>query len=252
MAEHIRTDKTGHILTLTISREQKRNALNDAMYATLADALEAAETDPDIRVVLLLADGESFTAGNDIAEFATPGASPVNVFRFLQALARATKPLLAAVQGKAVGIGTTLLLHCDYVVLAEDAVLITPFVNLGLVPEAGSSLLLPARIGHARAYAMFALGEPVAAPQAFAWGLANKIVPNAELGPAIAAVAHRLAALPPDALRATKQLMRQAARITAQIDTENKLFQERLASAEAREAFSAFFERRAPDFSKKA
>jgi enoyl-CoA hydratase/carnithine racemase len=250
MAEHIRTDKTGHILTLTISREQKRNALNDAMYATLADALEAAETDPDIRAIVLLADGESFTAGNDIAEFATQGASPANVFRFLQALARATKPLLAAVQGKAVGIGTTLLLHCDYIILAEDAVLITPFVNLGLVPEAGSSLLLPARIGHARAYAMFALGEPVAASQALAWGLANQIVPNAALAPTITAVAHRLAALPPAALRATKQLMRQAEHITAQIDTENELFIERLASAEAREAFSAFFERRPPNFSK--
>jgi len=249
MAEHIRTDKTGHILTLTISRVEKRNALTDAMYATLADALEDAETDPTTRAIILLADGESFTAGNDLAEFATPGASPVNVFRFLHALAVATKPLLAAVQGKAVGIGTTLLLHCDYIILAEDAELITPFVNLGLVPEAASSLLLPARIGHARAYAMFALGEPVAATQALAWGLANKIVPAAQLAPSITAVAQRLAALPPEALRITKQLLRDAEQITTRINTENKLFAARLASAEAREAFAAFFARRPANFS---
>jgi len=251
MSAFIRAVTNQHILTLTISRVEKRNALNDAMYAALAGALEEAETDPDVRVVLFCADGEGFTAGNDIADFAAPGASPANAFRFLHALAGATKPLVAAVQGKAVGIGTTLLLHCDYVVLAEDAELITPFVNLGLVPEAGSSLLLPARIGHARAYAMFALGEPVAAQQALAWGLANKIVPQAALQETVLAVARRLAAQPPAALRATKKLMREAGQISAQIEIENKLFLERLASAEAREAFSAFFERRAPDFSKR-
>lgn len=250
MAELIRVEKNEHILTLTISRVDKRNALNDAMYATLAGAMEDVETDSDVRVVVLCADGEGFTAGNDISDFATRGLSPENIFRFLRALASATKPLAAAVQGKAVGIGTTLLLHCDYVVLAENAELITPFVNLGLVPEAGSSLLLPSRIGYARAYAMFALGEPVTAQQALAWGLANRIVPNIDLKETVLAVAQRLARQPPDALSATKKLMRQAGQISAQIELENKLFLERLASAEAQEAFTAFFERRAPDFSK--
>jgi enoyl-CoA hydratase/carnithine racemase len=250
MAEHIRVARNERILTLTISRVDKRNALNDAMYATLAAALETAETDPDVRVVMLCADGECFTAGNDLSDFATRDASPENTFRFLHALANATKPLVAAVQGKAVGIGTTLLLHCDYVVLAEDAELITPFVNLGLVPEAGSSLLLPSRIGYARAYAMFALGESVNAQQALAWGLANKIVPNAGLLEAVLAVARRLSNQPPDALAAMKKLMRQPGQISERIELENELFLERLASAEAREAFSAFFERRAPDFSR--
>jgi enoyl-CoA hydratase/carnithine racemase len=250
MAEFIKIEKSEHILTLTISRVEKRNALTSEMYAALADALEAAETDADVRVVLLCAEGESFTAGNDISEFATPGATPVHVFRFLNALAQASKPLVAAVQGKAVGIGTTLLLHCDYVVLAEDAVLTTPFVNLGLVPEAGSSLLLPARIGHARAYAMFALGEPVAAQQALAWGLANKIVTNTRLGQAVLDVARQLAAKPPAALAETKRLMRPVGEISARIEEENRLFVARLGSAEAKEAFAAFFERRAPDFSK--
>jgi enoyl-CoA hydratase/carnithine racemase len=249
MAEFIKIEQDEHILTLTISRVDKRNALNDAMYAALAGAMEAAEADSDVRVLLLCAEGESFTAGNDLNEFARPGSSPVNVFRFLRALAGATKPLVAAAQGKAVGIGTTLLLHCDYVVLAEDAELITPFVNLGLVPEAGSSLLLPARIGYLRAYAMFALGEAVPAQQALICGLANKIVPLAGLMDAAMAVARRLSRQPPDALRATKRLMRQAGQISAQIELENESFLERLASAEAKEAFSAFFERRAPDFS---
>jgi enoyl-CoA hydratase/carnithine racemase len=248
MAAFIKIEKNDHILTLTLSRVDKRNALNDAMYGKLSCALEAAEADADVRVVMLCAEGETFTAGNDLGEFAAQDAKPENVFRFLHALAVATKPLVAAAQGKAVGIGTTLLLHCDYVVLAEDAELITPFVNLGLVPEAGSSLLLPSRIGHVRAYAMFALGEPVNAQQALSWGLVNKIVPNAGLMEAALAVARRLSRQPPDALAATKLLMRQVGQINAQIEAENRLFLERLESAEAKEAFSAFFERRAPDF----
>jgi enoyl-CoA hydratase/carnithine racemase len=248
MAEFIRIEQNDHILTLTISRVDKRNALNNAMYGTLAGALDSAQTDPGVRVVMLCADGEAFTAGNDLSDFAAPDASPDNVFRFLRALAGATKPLIAAVQGKAVGIGTTLLLHCDYVVLAEDAELITPFVNLGLVPEAGSSLLLPARIGHVRAYAMLALGEAVNAQQALDWGLANKIVPQAGLTAAAQAVARRLSRQPPAALAATKQLMRETQQISARIEAENRLFLACLGSAEAKEAFSAFFERRAPDF----
>jgi enoyl-CoA hydratase/carnithine racemase len=154
------------------------------------------------------------------------------------------------VQGRAVGIGTTMLLHCDFVVLAEDALLSTPFVQLALVPEAASSLLMPMRIGYARAYEMFALGEAVDARTALQWGIANRVVPLDRLHEEAAAVAGRLARLPAGALAATKQLMRDAERLTAQIATESALFGERLTTGEAREAFTAFAEKRPPDFTK--
>jgi enoyl-CoA hydratase/carnithine racemase len=202
---------------------------------------------------LFSSEGDVFTAGNDIGEFAAVaqgGAKPRNVLRFIRALASAHKPIVAAVQGKAVGIGTTLLLHCDHVVLAEGAQLSTPFVNLALVPEAASSLLLPARIGHVRAFTMFALGEPVDARTALAWGLANQVVPSDQLRSSAEAVAHRLAAQPLGALIATKKLMRDPGTLIAQIESEMQRFVERLSTAEAREAFTAFAERRAPDFTK--
>ncbi len=185
MNEHVKAECEAGILTLTLSRPEKKNALTNAMYGDLADALERAEADPAVRVILFQADGDSFTAGNDLGEFAAHaaggGKGELHVIRFLHALARATRPLIAAVQGRAVGIGTTMLLHCDLVLLAEDALLSTPFVSLALVPEAASSLLLPARIGHARAYAMFALGQIVDAASAVAWGLANQAVPARQL-----------------------------------------------------------------------
>lgn len=250
MTDHIAAENEGAILTLILNRPDKKNALTDAMYAALTDAIEAARTDPMIRVILIRGEGDMFTAGNDIGEFAAAAATggPRHVLRFIRALAMLEKPLVAAVQGRAVGIGTTMLLHCDHVVLAEDAILSAPFVSLALVPEAGSSLLLPQRIGHARAYAMFALGEQVGAADALAWGLANRIVPVAELLGAAEAVARRLAALPPGALIATKRLMRDGGAITAQMDAEIETFFEQLTSAEAQEAFTAFAERRAPDF----
>jgi len=256
MSQHVKSEVDAGILTLTLTRQEKKNSLTNDMYGALADALDQAETDPAIRVVLFQADGDSFTAGNDIGEFAAQATGAFNgelhVVRFLHALARATRPLVAAVQGRAVGVGTTMLLHCDLVLLADDALLSTPFVNLALVPEAASSLLLPARIGHVRAYAMFALGEMVDAGSAVAWGLANHAVPANALRARARQAAEQLARQPLGALVVTKQLMRDAATLSARIDEESALFFDRLRTAEAREAFTAFAERRPPVFSKLA
>jgi enoyl-CoA hydratase/carnithine racemase len=250
MSEHIKTTKTDGILTLVIDRPDKKNALTDLMYKALADAIDGARTDADVRVMLLRSEGEMFTSGNDVKEFASVamgGPPPQHVARFLHAISTASKPLVAAVQGRAIGVGTTMLLHCDHVVLADNAELITPFVNLALVPEAASTLLLPARIGHLRAFSMFALGEPVSAEEALAWGLANKVVPLADLVATADAFARRLAAKPLGALIATKQLMRDTPAVTAHMNIETEQFLERLKSAEAREAFMAFAARRAPN-----
>jgi enoyl-CoA hydratase/carnithine racemase len=171
-------------------------------------------------------------------------------FRFIGNLAKATKPLVAAVQGNAVGVGTTMLLHCDLVYLAENARLITPFVNLALVPEAASSWLLPSRIGHVRAYAMFALGEPMDAVTALQCGLANAVVPIGDVRARAATAALTLTQRPTGALRHTKLLMREQQEMVERIAEESALFKERLQSAEAREAFSAFAEKRKPDFTK--
>jgi enoyl-CoA hydratase/carnithine racemase len=172
-------------MTLTLARADKKNALSNAMYSAMSDGLERAEKDPAVRVVLFQGDGDSFTAGNDLADFSAQAngkdTGEPQAHRFISNLGKATRPLVAAVQGNAVGVGTTMLLHCDLVFLADTAKLMTPFVNLALVPEAASSWLLPARIGHVRAYAMFALGEPLDAATALACGLANAVVPVANL-----------------------------------------------------------------------
>jgi enoyl-CoA hydratase/carnithine racemase len=256
MTEHVVIEKSKGILTLTLARPEKKNALTNAMYGKLADALEAAETDPDARVILIRGQGDMFTSGNDVGEFAVIAAGGArgeqHVGRFLRALVQSSRPLIAAVQGRAVGIGTTMLLHCDLVVLAENALLSTPFVSLALVPEAASSLLLPLRIGHARAYEMFALGEPVPAAKAFDWGMANRVVPLGRLDEEAGELAGRLAKQPVGALAVTKRLMRRADVLAAQIATESERFTERLKTAEAREAFTAFAERRPPDFMKLA
>ena len=235
MRQHVKSEVDAGILTLTLTRQEKKNSLTNDMYAALADALERAEADPAIRVVLFQAEGDSFTAGNDIGEFAAQATGAfkdeLHVVRFLHALARATRPLVAAVQGRAVGVGATMLLHCDLVFLADDALLSTPFVNLALVPEAASSLLLPARVGHVRAYAMFALGETVDAKSAVAWGLANHAVPAGALRETARQAAAQLAKQPLGALVTTKQLMRDAATLTARIDDESARFHDRLRTA---------------------
>src|SRR5258708_27594635 len=209
MTEHIKIANDGGILNLTMARPDKKNALTNAMYGALADAIEAAETDLAVRVLLIGGGGDMFTAGNDVGEFAAIAAGSVqgerHVGRFLQALAKSSRPLVAAVQGRAVGVGTTMLLHCDLVVLADNALLTTPFVNLALVPEASSSLLMPLRIGYARAFEMFALGEAVDAASALAWGIANRVVPLDRLDAEAKALAPRAAQKPAGGRRARQR-----------------------------------------------
>jgi enoyl-CoA hydratase/carnithine racemase len=242
------------VLAVTISRPDKKNAITNDMYGALADAIARANTESEIRVLLIQADGDSFTAGNDVSEFAAEaagnGPKERQVARFLQGLANATVPIVAAVQGKAVGIGTTMLLHCDYVLLSEDAQLMTPFVNLALVPEAASSYLLPLRIGHSRAFEMFALGEAVSAHAAVAWGIANKATPATDLHAEARRIAGKIATRPNGSLTATKRMMRDAERLIAQMNDERATLLERLVSAEAKEAFAAFAQKRKPDFTK--
>jgi enoyl-CoA hydratase/carnithine racemase len=256
MTEQIEVKNESGILTLTLKRPDKKNALTNEMYGALADAIEGAESDPAVRVVLIRGEGDSFTAGNDLGEFAAVAAGKAtgerHVTRFIHSLGRATKPLVAAVQGRAVGVGTTMLLHCDLVVLAENALLSTPFISLALVPEAASSILMPLRIGYARAFELFALGEPVAANVALQWGLANRVVPLEKLDAEATALAQRLARQPLGSLVATKKLMRSGEMLVKQMQAESEHFEARLKSAEAREAFQAFAERRPPDFAKVA
>jgi enoyl-CoA hydratase/carnithine racemase len=256
MTEQVQIGKSEGILKLTLARPDKKNALTNEMYGALADAIEAAESDPAVRVVLIRGEGDSFTAGNDLSEFAAVAAGKVqgerHVTRFIHSLGRSTKPLVAAVQGRAVGVGTTMLLHCDLVVLAENALLSTPFISLALVPEAASSLLMPQRLGHARAFELFALGEPISAKVALEWGLANRVVRLEELDGEAIALAQRLARQPLGSLVATKRLMRNGETLVKQMQAEGECFEARLKSAEAREAFQAFAERRAPDFAKVA
>ncbi len=252
MSGTVEIARDGGVLTLTMNRPEKKNALTDAMYGAMADAMEEGESDPAVRVAVIRSEGDLFCAGNDIGDFlASSGrVGEANVFRFIRLLGQFTKPLLAGVQGRAVGIGTTMLLHCDYVVLAQDAKLTTPFVGLGLVPEAASSLLLPGAIGHQRAFAMLAMGDAMEADAALAAGLANQVVANADLQGATTEAAKRIAALPPGAVQATKALMRDPGMVAAKMEAEIEIFAHRLQSDEAREAFTAFMEKRAPDFSK--
>jgi enoyl-CoA hydratase/carnithine racemase len=256
MTDHVRSDISNGVLTLTLNRPEKKNALTRAMYQALGDGIDGAAHNADIRCVLIQAEGDVFTAGNDLSDFAAAnrgdlgdaarsGGNPL-----LVALARATTPLVAAVNGRAVGVGTTMLLHCDLVFVSDDAVLTTPFVNLALVPEAASSLTLPSRIGHTRAFSMFVLGEPVDARKAVDWGIANASCPAAELRARARAAADAVAARPASAVRLTKMLMRDPAALAARMDIEGAHFSAQLNSAEAREAFAAFGEKRAPDFSK--
>jgi enoyl-CoA hydratase/carnithine racemase len=256
MTEHIKIEKSDGILSLSMARPDKKNALSNAMYGALADAIEAAETDASVRVLLIRGEGDMFTAGNDVGEFAAmatgafkaSGMSAVSCRRSPNRAVRWSQPF----QGRAVGIGTTMLLHCDLVVLAENALLSTPFVNLALVPEASSSLLMPLRIGYARAYEMFALGEAVDAKSALTWGIANRVVPLEKLDAEARALASRLAKQPAGAISAMKRLMRNPELLLAQIKAESEQFAERLKTVEAREAFTAFAERRPPDFMKLA
>lgn len=256
MSEPVRIDLSSGVLTATLARPEKKNAITQAMYSVLAAAAQRAKTDDAVRVLMFKADGESFSAGNDIADFIALGSEgggqvvDAPVFRFLKALAELDKPAVAAVRGRAVGIGLTLLLHCDMVVVAEDALLSAPFINLALAPEAASSLLLPQVLGHQRAFEIFALGEPIDGRTALAWGLANRAVPSAEVDAVADALAAKLAARAPNSLKKTKRLMRDAEALWALMQREGEAFGSQMSSPEAMEAFMAFSQKRVPDFSK--
>jgi len=255
VTQHVLVEKSEKLVTLTLNRPDKKNALTRAMYATLAAEIANADTDPTIRCILIKANGDIPMAGNDLADFAAMGDAtaapkPEDANPLLPALARAQTPIVAAVHGRAVGVGVTMLLHCDMVFVSDDALLIAPFVNLALVPEAGSSLLMPLRIGHVRAFEMFVLGEPVNAEKAVNWGIANKAVPPSELHAVARAAATSIAARAPASVVATKSLMREQSIMLSRISEETGHFMRQLKSAEFKEAFTAFSERRAPDFSK--
>ncbi len=250
------TECSGGIMVLTLDRAEKRNALTRAMYARLADELSRAGQDPAVRVVLIRGAGEHFCAGNDIPDFIEANAGGIGnvadspVGRFLLTLNRLPVPVVTAVRGHAVGIGATLLLHADMVLVADNARLSMPFANLALCPEAASSLLLPERIGHARAFAMMALGEAISGTEAATLGLANQATASADVDDLAMAAARALAARPPGALAATKGLMRRTETIEAVMRAEFDAFAARLTTPEAAEAFAAFIERRPPDFSR--
>jgi enoyl-CoA hydratase/carnithine racemase len=252
MSQHIRTTLEEQILTVTLSRPDRKNAIDNAMYGAMADALIKADSEPDIRCIVFVADGPDFTAGNDIGDFSAIAdgtfAGEWQVTRFLKALATASCPVIAAVQGHAIGIGTTMLFHCDLVVVADDVMLATPFANLAVVQEAASSILVSARIGHARAYAMFALGQTIDAQSALSLGIANQVVAASALPGTARELARQIARRPAGALRAMKKLMRETASILAKIDEENAAFLACLHSVEAHEARLAFAEHRKPDF----
>lgn len=255
MTDHIKTELAGGVLTVTLARPEKKNAITQAMYAALSDATERARADDAVRVLLFRGEGDSFSAGNDIADFIAIGSQTqapldMSVFRFLKSLADLDKPAVAAVRGRAVGIGLTLLLHCDMVVVAEDALLSAPFINLALAPEAASSMLLPALLGHQRAFEIFALGEPIDGRTALAWGLANRAVAADQVEAAAAELALKLAARAPNSIRKTKALMRDSERLWSLMQREGEAFGSQMKSPEAMEAFMAFTQKRAPDFSK--
>ena len=252
--KNILTENKDGILRIEIDRPDKKNALTAAMYQAMADAIKAAEADSTVRVVLIHGKADLFTAGNDLQDFLDNPPRDDNrpVFQFLYGISQAQKPIVAAVAGAAVGIGTTMLLHCDLVYAAPNARLQLPFVNLGLVPEAGSSLLLPALVGYQRAAELLLLGEPFGAHRAQEIGLVTEVVAEDQLFDSAMAQAKKLASKPVESLRLTKRLMKQGqmAAVAQRIKRESDHFGERLASPEAKEAFSAFLEKRKPDFSK--
>ncbi len=250
----ILTERQEHILRIKINRPQKKNALTIAMYAAMADAIIQADEDGDIRVVFLQGTADCFTAGNDLQDFID--YRPDGEFRhanpFLDAIRRAKKPIVAAVGGVAVGIGTTMLLHFDLVYAGESAQFQLPFVNLGLCPEAASSFLLPRLIGHPHASELLLLGELFSAAKAREIGLVNAVYPDSELIDKAYIQAQKLAHQPPASVQLTKALLKRptAEDVADTMADEMKLFYERLGSAECAEALSAFFENRKPDFSK--
>jgi enoyl-CoA hydratase/carnithine racemase len=252
MSEHVKVEKQGPQLSITLARPERRNAITVAMYASLADAIEEANADPSIRVVSFRGEGPDFAAGNDLADFlgVRPAGEEIAVWRFLRLLVACKQPIVAAVHGNCVGIGTTMLLHCDLVVAEDGTRFSMPFVDLGLVPEAASSLLVPRLAGRRRAARYLLLGEQFGVEEALSMGLISHRAASRELDSALASIVAQLLAKPPEALHATQQLLRHASleEIAGRMQLEGGIFAERLQSAEVKEAISAFFEKRKPRF----
>jgi enoyl-CoA hydratase/carnithine racemase len=252
-------NKSNGILTIEFNRVERKNAITGVMYTAMADALREAEHDAGVRAILIVGKPEIFTAGNDLEDFMknsapVPGVPAENrpVFQFMRALSGSTKPVVAAVAGAAIGIGTTLLMHCDLVYCADNAKFSMPFSQLGLCPEFASSLLLPQLAGYPRAAEKLLLGEAFGAQEAQEMGLVARVLPAAELRAFAEQQAAKLVALPAASIRTTKALMKRARTepISAAMAAENERFAAMLLAPEAKEAFTAFFEKRKPDFSK--
>ncbi len=249
MSEQVQAERRGATLSITLARPERRNAITVAMYAAMADAVEEASGDSAIRLVTFRGEGPDFAAGNDLADFLDAPAregGEIAVWRFLRALAACDTPLIAAVHGNCVGIGTTMLLHCDLVVAEEGSRFSLPFVDLGLVPEAASSLLLPEMAGRRFAARSLLLAEPFGVEEALSVGLVSHRAAAGTLEGVLAEIVDRLLSKPPDALRATQRLLRRGGRdeILERMQLEGSVFAERLQSSEVREAISAFFERK--------
>ena len=250
----IKTATLDGVATIEIARPEKKNALTQAMYQAMADAIRAAQADGSVRAILLAGQPGIFTSGNDIEDFMQrpPQGEDSPVFQFMKALLACDKPVVAAVTGAAIGIGTTMLLHCDFVYVSDEARLAMPFVGLGLVPEFASSLLVPELMGPRRAAEKLLLGDPFTPEQAVECGIANAVLPASEVVNHARRVAERFNTLPPGAVRDSKRLMHGPRResLLQVISEEARLFGQRLRSPEAMEAFQAFFQKRQPDFSK--
>lgn len=246
-------ERQGPVLWLRFNRPERKNALTLSMYAQAADALLKGRSDPGIKVLAISGTDDSFCAGNDLADFMKAPELDAEhpVLRFMRALQECEKPVVAQVQGPAVGIGATLLLHCDLVFASEGAYLQFPFVNLGLCPEFAASYLLPRLLGHVKSAELLFLGERLEAGEAKAMGLVNQVLPDSQLSRQVEDIIQRLVAKPPAALRATKLLLKQHQQsgIASAMTEEVSAFTERLASPECREALQAFFDKRPADFS---
>jgi enoyl-CoA hydratase/carnithine racemase len=254
MSNEILTHAENGVMTVTLNRLERKNSITSAMYGAMADALAAAQADSSIRVAVFQGHESVFSAGNDIGDFLNqpPAGTHSPVFRFLRGIASFSKPVVAAVCGPAVGVGTTMLFHCDLVYAGDNAAFSMPFVNLGLCPEAASSLLVPQMLGYHRAAEALLLGEPFMAEAALEVGLVNRVVPPTEANGVAQAAARKLAAKPISSLVETKRLMKKGQQqlVLQQMADEGQIFARMLGEPAAKEAFGAFMEKRKPDFSK--
>jgi enoyl-CoA hydratase/carnithine racemase len=253
MTAQVLSEIADGVMTICFNRPDKRNALNTEMYRLAADAVRAAQSDRNVRVIVITGAGEAFTAGNDLKDFIEnpPSTPDAPVFKFMGAMCDLTKPVIAAVNGLAIGIGVTILLHCDFAYAVPGARFQLPFVNLALVPEFASSLLLKELIGARPATELMMLGEPFTAEKALEYGLVNDLIPTKQLMNTVQSKARAIAHKPPGAIRDTKTLIRaDRSAVRAKMNEEIEFFAKRLDTPEAKEAVQAFFEKRNPDFSK--